>query len=541
MPDNAHPNSTAPFEPLPQRDRLAQLDILRGLALFGVLLVNLLTLFRVSLFAHMTGAGAPTDLPGRTIDTLVSVLLEFKAFTLFSLLFGVGIAIQADRSQSKTGSAAFLLRRFLVLLAIGLIHILFIFNGDILTLYAVCGLLVIPALRLPAGAIGLIGFALILLPKFIPLPIEFPGPISLPAHAIEATRIYAQGTFGEIFAFRWRETLTLIGPLLLLTLPKTLGVMLVGVAIWRSELVTNGRRYWPRILAASTLVGIAGIAAHNDFGSTVPVAFAYAAAVFLWIPRAPLLAAAGQMALTNYLAQSAVFSCLFYGFGLGWFGKLDVASTAAAGLAFYIIQLFFSRWWLNRFHFGPAEWLWRSLTYGCRQPFLRASELTVSHAGAVVLSLLIFLVLIPLIHGAVPWLLGRSGPHWGWTATGPSISNYAGLHPIALGAALLLWILETALREVPRMPVRVSLSLRPAGLLKNGPYALTRHPMYVAETLAWSGFAVFLGSPLVAALIGIGLVIGSKLVQSEERALESHFGDEYREYRKRVPVLPGLK
>ena len=137
------------MQPLPQADRYLPLDILRGLALFGVLLVNLLTLFRVSLFAHITGSDAPGDDAGRIISTLVSLLLEFKAFTLFSFLFGIGVAVQVERVSSRASAANFLLRRFLVLLVIGLTHLLLIWNGDILTLYAVCGLLVIPVLRLP--------------------------------------------------------------------------------------------------------------------------------------------------------------------------------------------------------------------------------------------------------------------------------------------------------------------------------------------------------------------------------------------------------
>jgi uncharacterized protein len=80
------------------------------------------------------------------------------------------------------------------------------------------------------------------------------------------------------------------------------------------------------------------------------------------------------MALSNYLAQSAIFSLLFYGFGLGLFGRLGSAITAPLGLAVFAAQLVASEWWLRQFRFGPAEWLWRSLTYGRRQPMRRASS-----------------------------------------------------------------------------------------------------------------------------------------------------------------------
>jgi uncharacterized protein len=109
-------------------------------------------------------------------------------------------------------------------------------------------------------------------------------------------------------------------------------------------------------------------------GSHVPLAFAYAAALLAWrrsgraVAFAAPVAAAGRMALTNYLMQSAVFALLFYGYGFQLFGRLDPRTATAIGVAFYAGQLWFSAWWLKQYRFGPFEWLWRSLTYGRRQP-----------------------------------------------------------------------------------------------------------------------------------------------------------------------------
>ncbi len=531
------------MQPLAQKDRYAPLDILRGLALFGVLLVNLLTVFRVSLFAHITGSDAPADAAGRLISAIVSMLIEFKAFTLLSFLFGAGVAIQMDRASNRAGAERFLLRRFLVLLVIGLIHLLLIWNGDILTLYGLCGLLLIPFLRLPTALIAVAGAVLILVSHFGGLPIEFPATHTLHTQAAEAARVYADGGFVEILVFRWTETRNFILPLLLLTLPKTLGVMLLGLASWRSDLLTGRRDLWPPILVVSAAIGITGTALHLDLAAHVPLAFAYAAAVLLWIPSAPLLAAGGQMALTNYLTQSIVFCFVFYGYGLGQFGRIGVLPAAAAGIAFYLVQLVFSRWWLRRFRFGPAEWFWRSCSYGRRQPMLRDGQFTLSHAGACALSVFVLLVAVPLIHGGIPWILSARGPHWGWTAAGqPSLVNSAGLLLVAGSLALLVWILVAALGEIPLMPPRVTLGLRPSRLVQTGPYAWTRHPLYVAEILLWLGLATYFGSPIMLAVIAAGAVLGSRIViPREERALESYFGDEYREYRKRVPLLTDLK
>ena len=517
------------MQPVTQSGRYIPLDILRGAALLGVLLVNLLTLFRVSLFAQITGTAGPATAIDGVVSAIVYNLIEFKAFTLFSFLFGAGIAVQQER-QSRP--AAFLARRFLVLLAIGLTHIVFIWNGDILTLYAVCGLLAIPLLGFPSPALAVVGGALILIAYYVPMPIAFPSTEVMKAQAVEATRVYATGGFAEIQAFRWSETTRLIVPLLLLSLPKTLGVMLLGVAAWRSHCFTKRRELWLPVLLISAAAGLAGIFLHIEMLAQIPLAFAYAAALLLWVPKAPLLAAGGQMALTNYLTESVVFSLVFYGFGLGLMGRVGITTAAAGGLAFYVAQLFCSRFWLRHFHFGPVEWLWRSLTYGRRQPMLK-NEVTVSRAGARVITVLVFLVGAPAVHLGVPWLISRISPRWG--------PNWWGLCLVALGMAGLVWLLTASLGEIAQMPEPIKLGLRPARLVQTGPYSYARHPMYVAELLLWLGVALYAGSPVVLAVMVTGAVIARYVISIEERALESYFGGEYRSFRERVPFFPDFK
>ncbi len=356
------------MQPLTQPDRYVPIDVLRGLALYGVLIVNLLTLFRVSLFSHILDADRPEDALGRLLADVVAILMEFKAFTLFSFLFGVGVAVQAERAGQRGGVSVFLLRRFLVLLSFGLIHLYLIWNGDILALYGVCGLLLIPLLRLPVTWILISAVLLLVSSTLGIIPLQLPDTLVLRAHASEAARIYSSGGMAEILAFRWRETNQLMAPLLLMTLPRTLAVMLLGVAAWRTELLTARRKLWTPILAAAALVAVVGGYLHIGIAAQLGLAFAYAAAVLLWIPKAPLLAAGGQMALTNYLTQSIVAGVVFYGYGFGQFGRAGVAATIAGGTMLYLSQLFMSYWWLRRFRFGPFEWLWRTLTYGRRQP-----------------------------------------------------------------------------------------------------------------------------------------------------------------------------
>ncbi len=378
------------WEPVGEPERYLALDVLRGISLLGVLLVNLLTVFRISLFQHMLTFHTHPGWANRVTDILVAAFLESKSFDLFSLCFGIGVALQAERCGNYgVSSTRFLMRRFLVLFAFGLFHMVVIWNGDILALYAVCGLLLLPFLRLPARWLAVCGAAAIALTLIVPFGYFIPPEEALRAHAAQATRIYAGGSFGEILAFRWQETRQFIAPLLLATLPKVLGIMLLGAAIWRSGVLQQPSAHRRVLRAAAIGAGAAGAAITAvsvysasagrpvalpgpivQMGSDMPLALAYGAALLLWLtPARPVqlalpVAAAGRMALTNYLVQSVVLSLIFYGCGLGLFGRLGPATAALIGLGLFAFQVAASQAWLRRYRFGPFVWLWCSMTYG---------------------------------------------------------------------------------------------------------------------------------------------------------------------------------
>ena len=371
----------------PLTERIVALDALRGAALFGVLLVNLESDFRVSLFQKMLTPHTHAGWLNYATDLLVAGVFEFKAFTLFSFLFGVGVAIQTERMAANV--TGFLLRRFAVLLAIGLCHMLLIWNGDILTLYAVCGLLLIPLVKLPVRWLAALGIALILLaPRLTIFWIFSPPQEDVVAHAAVATRVYATGGFAEIMQLRWHEAWRFIAPLLIGSLPRTFGLMLCGLAAWRGGACADSskQRIWlkrfcliagglgalttaAQLWANETKQSLPGVLNLFTPYAVVLLTAAYGAGLWLWLSRTQTkwvrgLAAGGRMALSNYLMQSVVFSLIFYGFGLGLFGQLGSAVAALLGVAVFGLQLFLSDLWLRRRSFGPAEWLWRSLTYG---------------------------------------------------------------------------------------------------------------------------------------------------------------------------------
>jgi len=388
---------TARLAPLARGERYVMLDVLRGLALFGVLWSNLLNDFRVSLFEHLLNFHTHSGALNVWIDLVSAWLIESKAFSVFAFLFGVGACVQEERvSRSGMLPSRFMARRFCVLLAIGLCHMFLIWNGDILCLYAICGLMLIPLVKLPAKYLACLALPVMALSFSPVMDLFLPSDKAMHLQAVSSTPIYAHGSFQEILALRWREAWQFILPLLLSSLPRTFGLMMLGVAAWRSGVLKEADKQ-RGFLAAFFLVATPTGAVMTslifwsastgkplplppriaDGLSFIPLALGLASGVVLWLsyPRKGvmigLLAAFGQMALSNYLSQSVLFSFIFYGFGLGLFGRLAPGPTALIGLGVFVGQLITSGIWLRYNRFGPMEWLWRSVTYGTRQPMRR--------------------------------------------------------------------------------------------------------------------------------------------------------------------------
>jgi uncharacterized protein len=377
--------------PVNPSERIDAIDMLRGIALFGVLAINVVTEFRVSIFQQFLSHGeiSPID---RAVQAFLMFAIDMKAFALFSLLFGVGLAIQFDRLAESRRRTQLLVRRLMALLAIGLLHLCLIWNGDILTEYALAGFIALPFLFGPRrllgfGALLFLGLYL-LMPVLLP-PGVFPSSLSMWHDVAEANRIYPNGGFPEVLAFRLRE-LPLLLPLHIYVFPRTIGLFLLGAFTWRTGILqspSTNNRLLLCVAAIGICLGAAltfmtsnGVIAAGrlntsaGFLGTILLALGYGAAVITIASRergkawlgwaAPL----GRMAFTNYLAQSLIFGWIFYGCGLGLFGRLGAASALAIGLVVYAGQVMFSRWWLNRYRYGPVEWLWRTLMYGMLQP-----------------------------------------------------------------------------------------------------------------------------------------------------------------------------
>jgi len=417
---DAIPDSAPRIRPVPPAERIKVIDILRGFALFGVLLINMRNF----------------DLPGQEWTgngDLVALWLtialgDSKFWTLFSFLFGLGFALQLGRAEAR--GVRFLrvyLRRLGVLLLFGVLHHL-IYGGDILFDYAVVGFL-LPLFYGRSSKTILVVAALCFVIPIMQFAMDVRArqlarvdPQVAQLAAKEAARREAQrvigreeflqlatkGSFREYVAYRARVFARRYSTLdAYLWLPGGPGGMLggpfplflLGLYIGRRRVFQNLPSYLPLIRKmlpwgvglglAGTLVSVAGqwptqavpysqSTRHFTgilwFLGTPPLSFSYAAGIILlvqkevWMKRLAPLAAIGRMALTNYLLQSLIFTTLFFGYGLGFYGQVGPALNVALTLSIYTIQAALSVWWLRHFRFGPVEWLWRSLSYGTFRP-----------------------------------------------------------------------------------------------------------------------------------------------------------------------------
>ena len=380
-------------------ERLLAIDVVRGLALFGVMAVNLVNEFRVSIFEQHLGTLVFATLRDVAAGTFVNVALQAKAISLFSFLFGVSLAILYERLSRSGRPLYWLSRRLTALLALGALHLLFIWNGDILTHYALAGFLVLPLLASSRVTIAFVAIVLLLVFAALPFPppaFPWPSPEELREHVAQASDVYRNGGYWELLRFYLRE-LPLVITLAAYVFPRTVALILLGILAWRTGLFRGTRLDRRRLICIAaiglsvggflTLAPAAGAElAIERFGlwsyslpalAPVLLAFGYGGAAVSFAQRYPnsrpitWLAPIGRMAFTNYVLQSLVFSFVFF-YGLGYFGRAGAFATLLFGVAVFALQCWASAWWLRHYRFGPLEWLWRTLMYGRVQPMRSA-------------------------------------------------------------------------------------------------------------------------------------------------------------------------
>jgi uncharacterized protein len=396
-------HSTADASPLPVRERIQALDVLRGVAVAGILLANVMVFFGLIFMPPDRVAALPTAPADRVASFLERVFVDGKFYSIFSLLFGIGFGVQLSRG----GEAALprFKRRLRILLGIGAIHAFLIWAGDILMLYALLGftmpwfarksnrdllrwtviLLAVPTtLYIVALAVWMLAGS------GAPQSSAASGP---PANILKFFEGIGTGGFKDAFignlvflGGRWADLFATA------RFPKVLGMFVLGLWTVRTGLALSPSDHRAALVRWSLLGWSVGLPANIiaawafDHWSYLPpsvggllgtamqavgvpmLALGYAATVALLVVEGRRLitvfAPVGRMALTNYLMHSIICVVLSYGFGFGLWWRVGASRALAIAAAIIVVQIPLSAWWLSRFRFGPVEWIWRRLTYG---------------------------------------------------------------------------------------------------------------------------------------------------------------------------------
>ena len=359
----------------PASNRILLIDGLRGFALFGVLIANTLA------FAHkeklLPNLAALSVNPG--LRSFVYFFVEGSFYPLFTFLFGYGLAMQL----SKANDLAYLRRRLLLLLALGILHGTFFFSGDILHAYALVGLFSLPFYpKLIASKKKRWLFALLLVFSVLIFWGTFALEASLDASSYEATD-YSLSSYLSITTARISELM-----IALITLPIFAAQLLLflglGMLCHHYQLLREAmqhKKFWRKLFLSCTFLSLSllslfyfspdgmkgSLMQSLEFSLLSPaLGFAYLSGIVLLYPFAPAvfkpLTAVGKLSLSNYLMQSLLMTTLFYGYGLGWYDKLSLGSSLWVALILFVLQILLSNLWLKYFRYGPAEWLWRSLS-----------------------------------------------------------------------------------------------------------------------------------------------------------------------------------
>lgn len=397
----------------PAAGRLEFVDSLRGFALFGVFWANLLIFSGIGYLTE----GQRASLFGGRLDTLAYFLerffIENKFMGLFSLLFGVSFWLFLSRVGGRAASAtALFYRRIFWLFAIGAIHGWLLWCFDILRFYALwAALLPLFVRTAPRRLLGIALVTAVLLPALVAgAKAGLTHPVTAAAdYDALALAAFSGGSYGEVLKANWRYDwyLTLDVDQIAYQV-AVFGRLILGLYIARTFNLGDLRGYRTllrRVLLVGGLVGVVGssifagrvltgapdnpwlefsrrlLVEGGQLGLTLTYASALALAFLVarWKRVVRLLAPMGRMALTWYLFQTLFGVWLFYGFahGPGLMGKAGPAGLAAVAVIGYVVQVVLARVWMTRYRFGPAEWCWRSLTYGKVQPLRLATSVIV--------------------------------------------------------------------------------------------------------------------------------------------------------------------
>lgn len=372
-------------------ERVESIDVMRGFALLGILLINMLAFH--SPFSYIdpyTWFDGPGD---QATYSFLDIFIQASFYPLFAMLFGYGLGIQFLRSEARGKAfAPMAARRLAILLVIGVLHAFLIWFGDILITYAIMGFLLIGMMRLESKWLFSLALVIYAIPQTLLLFLLF-GAVALDSsfytgiqEVQNSIAAYGGGTFAEIFRQRFDDWMYSNNPLNYLIITVTiLPLTMVGAAAAKWRLIERAnelKKLWLWLAAGGFSIGLLlkltpyifepNIALNylqDIFGGPL-LAVAYAAVIALLARKGAVpillrpLAKAGRMSLTIYITQSLIATMIFYSYGFGLYGQVNLITGTMLALGIFAVQLIFAEIWLSKFSQGPLEMIWRKATYG---------------------------------------------------------------------------------------------------------------------------------------------------------------------------------
>ncbi|CAM5538875.1 hypothetical protein LSPH24S_07477 [Lysinibacillus sphaericus] len=384
---------TQKFTPLPEKSRTISIDVLRGFALLGILLVNMPTFH--SPFLYLDSFTYWPSKMDKFFQGIVDLFAQANFYPLFAFLFGYGAMIIADRSQVKgIYFPAFFARRLAILLIIGCIHAFLIWNGDILITYAITGFFFILFYRLSGQMLLRVGVVIYCIPVLFTtfLSMHSQEHFSENVDAVQTSiQNYSSGSVLEILKQRATDWAYMNLEMSAVTLGiGVLGLMLLGAAFaklrWLVD-VDNHKRLLIGLLITGLIFGLGARIASSFYMDSLFlvimqeqfsgafIALFYMIVIVLSTQTTigqKLLkpfANVGRLSMSNYLLQSIAMTFIFYSYGLGLYGSISYTAGFVLVFAFFIFQTLLSKWWMTRFQYGHIEYIWRWGTYGQKPTF----------------------------------------------------------------------------------------------------------------------------------------------------------------------------
>ncbi|KGA95963.1 hypothetical protein AJ85_07955 [Alkalihalobacillus alcalophilus ATCC 27647 = CGMCC 1.3604] len=386
---------TSTLSPL-EGGRIMQLDMMRGLAIFGILLVNIMNFQYGLLLQPDIHQFYPLGAIDRVTEGFLYLFVKTSFYTLFSFLFGYGMVLLQERTELKgTNFTGMYWRRAFLLLVLGILHRTYIWEGDILFTYALTsfvfffflyfkgkGLLISALIFL-----GIMGLSVLGANIDDTAASEYQDGI-IYDYSVAEKEVLENGSYLDVLQFRFAADITglgLIGDIILeiTTVLTVIGMFLLGAYVARKKWllqIQEKKSFFKKIWFVTLIIGFGAklpyVLSSSYFSEALMTYIGGPFTAIFYATSIALIASTekgkklltpltyvGRLSLTNYLLQSIIFTTLFYGYGVGLFGQLGFFVGTLIAIAFFIIQIVISKLWLTYFVIGPVEWFWRAGTY----------------------------------------------------------------------------------------------------------------------------------------------------------------------------------